>query len=148
MLTNNLNDKYILNCLISEGWYIGRKVDVSHYDSVLRKEGYVITKYAYDILAEWGGLYIRSFANEKYCAADINFDPIYYASGEIDRLEEFEERANEELYPIGGVQSYILYVGKSGKIYMRIMDVFYFVGNDIEEFICNMFKKIYEPEEL
>lgn len=145
---NNLNDKYILKCLISGGWHIGRKNDISYYDSVLRKEGYVINKHARDVLVEWGGVYVRNIANENYNGVDINFDPIYYASGKIDRLEEFEERANEELYPIGGVQSYILYVGKSGKIYMGIMDVFYFVGNDIEEFIYNMFKKLYSPKEL
>ena len=62
--------------------------------------------------------------------------------------KEFEESANEKLYPIGGVQIYILYVGLSGRIYMGIMDIFYLVGNNIEEFIHNMFAKKYEPIEL
>ena len=93
-------DEYILKCLVKSGWYMGRNVDVSCYDDVLKEEGYVINKHAYDILKEWG------------------------------------------------VQIYILYAGLSGKIYMGIMDIFYLVGNNIEEFIQNMFAKKYEPIEL
>ena len=57
---NDKIDEYILKCLVKNGWYMGRNVDVSCYDDVLKEEGYVINKHAYDILKEWGGLYIRN----------------------------------------------------------------------------------------
>lgn len=140
-----IEDKYIKDCFIKSGWYKGRRIDISHFNDILKREGYVINREAYDILTELSGLYIKNVGDEKYNVVDINFDPIYYASGEFDRLEEFEELAGEGLYPIGGTQIYILYVGTSGKVYMGIMDVFYYVGCNIEEFISNMFKKSYEP---
>lgn len=143
-----IEDKYIMDCFKESGWYMERRIDILHLNDILKKEGYVINKYAYDILTELGDLYIKNVSNKEYNVVDINFDPIYYASGEFDRLEEFEELAGECLYPIGGVQIYILYVGTSGRIYMGIMDAFYYVGSSIEEFICNMFKKKYEPIRL
>lgn len=138
-------DKYIIDILKKQGWEKNRQYDVEFWISELEGEGYRINDYAYCILRELGNIEIRQESTQKYNAVTLDFNPFYSASGEFDRIKEFERACGDDLFPIGALQDYIVYAGKTKKIYLGDWSGLYLVGNSIEEYLNNMFKKEYEP---
>ena len=111
----------------------------------MEQEGYRLNEYAKLILEELGDIYVREQGNEIYVSTTFDFDPYYSASGEYDRLEEFELASGDKLFPIGALQDYIVYAGASKKIYLGDWAGLYMIGNSIEEYLENVFKNGYEP---
>ncbi len=147
MVTDNI-EEHIIDILKKQGWHKDRKYDADFWISELEEEGYRGNDYAYSILKELGNIEIRENSTEIYNAVTLDFNPYYSASGEFDRIEEFEDACGEAIFPIGSLQDYIVYAGKSKKIYLGDWEGMYLVGNSIEEYLNNMFKRGYEPTKI
>lgn len=137
--------EHTLMVLKKSGWYIGRQYDTTLWVKQLEDEGYAINEYALLVLQELGGIYIRERAEGKYVGATLDFNPFDSASGEYDRLDEFEKASNDKLFPIGSLQDYIVYAGFTQKIYLGDWAGLYLIGNSVEEYLENVFKRGYEP---
>ena len=144
----DLVEKYIVDILKKEGWHINRKYNATFWISKLEEEGYRINDYAHRILQEFGNIEIRENCTDSYNAVTLDFNPYYSASGEFDRIEEFEEACGETIFPIGALQDYIVYAGDSKKIYLGDWEGIYLVGESIEEYLNNVFSRGYEPIKL
>ena len=143
----NLNElsKHTQEVLRKNGWYAGREFDITFWVSELEEEGYQLNEYAEVILKELGDIYVREQSTEMYVSATFDFNPYNSASGEYDRLEEFELANGDEMFPIGALQDYIVYAGKSKRIYLGDWEGLYIVGDSVEEYLENVFKRGYEP---
>ncbi|MCM1500278.1 MAG: SUKH-3 domain-containing protein [Clostridium sp.] len=147
MNTNQLS-QHTQDVLKKYGWYEGRKFDITFWVSKLEGEGYRLHEYAELILKELGDIYVGERATKAYEGATFDFNPYYSASGEYDRLEEFEMASGDKLFPIGAFQDYIVYAGQTKRIYLGCWACLYMIGNSIEEYLENVFKKGYEPIEI
>lgn len=143
----NMNEvsKHTQEVLKKNGWYEGREYDITFWVSVLEEEGYKLNEYAKSILKELGDIYVREKSTELYNSATFDFNPFNAASGEYDRMEEFEQASRDKLFPIGAVQEYIVYAGESKRIYIGDWEGLYMIGTSIEEYLENIFRKNYEP---
>ena len=140
--------KHIQKVLEENGWYEGRKYDITFWVLELEEEGYKLNEYAKLVLKELGNIYVREKSTEMYVSATFDFNPYNSASGEYDRLEEFESASKDKMFPIGALQDYILYAGESKKIYLGDWNSLYIVGGSIEEYLENIFKRGYEPVKI
>ena len=131
--------------LKKNGWYEGRVYDIAFWVSELEKEGYKLNEYAKLILNELGDICVREPSSEIYVSATFDFNPYNSASGEYDRLEEFESASEDKIFPIGALQDSIVYAGVSKKIYLGDWTGLYIAGNSVEEYLENVFKRGYEP---
>lgn len=141
-------DEYVIKVLKKNGWNEDRKYDADEWIKKLSAEGYCINEYAKEILCELGNINVRENVTEEHNCATFDFNPFYAASGEFDRMEEFEIASQEKMFPIGALQDYIMYASKSKKIYLGDWSSLYIAGDSIENFLNNMFKKVYEPKEI
>ena len=146
----NLNElsKHTQEVLRKNGWYAGREFDITFWVSELEEEGYQLNEYAEVILKELGDIYVREKSTEMYVSTTFDFNPYNSASGEYDRLEEFELASGDELFPIGALQDYIVYAGRSKRIYLGDWEGLYIVGDSVEEYLENVFKRGYEPTRI
>ena len=134
--------------LRKNGWYAGREYDITYWVSKLEEEGYRLNEYARTVLKELGDIYVREQSTKMYVSTTFDFNPYYSASGEYDRLEEFELASGDKLFPIGALQDYIVYAGESGKIYLGCWAGLSTAGDSIEEYLENVFRRGYEPVEI
>lgn len=141
-------DAYVIKVLKKSGWKKNRRYAASEWIRKLSMEGYCINEYAEKILSELGNIYVRQKITKDYNSATFDFNPFFAASGEFDRIEEFENASQDKIFPIGSLQDYIIYAGESKKIYLGCWNCLYLAGDNIEEFLNNMFKKPYEPKEI
>lgn len=139
---------YVLNLLKEQGWHSEREYNISYWIELLSKEGYVCFDYAEKLLRNLGGIKINHGGDQTHCSATFDFDPVAAASGEFDRLYDFEIAANERLYPIGNMLYTIVYVSKSKKIYCGDWKTFCLMGDSIEDYLNNMFDLTFKPKEL
>lgn len=137
--------KHTQEVLRKNGWYEGRAYDISFWVSELEEEGYRLNEYAKLVLKELGNIYVREQCTKMYVSTTFDFNPFNSASGEYDRLEEFELASRDKLFPIGALQDYIVYAGASKKIYLGDWEGLYKIGDSVEEYLENVFKKGYEP---
>ena len=147
MIIGNI-EPHIVNILKKQGWNPNRQYNLEYWLSELGEEGYKVNDYAYSVLQELGNIEIRENSTEMYNAVTLDFNPYYSASGEYDRLEEFEMACGEKIFPIGALQDYIVYAGESKKIYLGDWESMYLIGNSIEEYLNNVFRKEYEPKKI
>lgn len=140
--------KHIQKVLEENGWFEGREYDITFWVLELEEEGYKLNEYAKSVLKELGNIYVREKSTEMYVSATFDFNPYNSASGEYDRLEEFESASKDKMFPIGALQDYIVYAGESKKIYLGDWDGLYIVGGSIEEYLENIFKRGYEPVKI
>ena len=147
MIIGNI-EPHIVNILKKQGWNPNRQYNLEYWFSELGEEGYKVNDYAYSVLQELGNIEIRENSTEMYNAVTLDFNPYYSASGEYDRLEEFEMACGEKIFPIGALQDYIVYAGESKKIYLGDWESMYLIGNSIEEYLNNVFRKEYEPKKI
>lgn len=142
MLNLAMLEDSTIDILKKSGWIEGRKKNISEWIEILTEEGYIIFKYAQEILEELGGLDIRPERVKigKSLPGDVDFFALDAGSGEVDRLEDYEPLANETIFPLGMVFSqWFLYVGESKKVYMGSYEEFYLIGNNIEDALNNIF---------
>ena len=140
--------RHTKDILIKNGWYEGRKYDITFWKLELEEEGYKLNEYAKEILEELGNIYVWEQNVGTYVGATFDFNPYNSASGEYDRLEEFELASRDKIFPIGALQDYIVYAGESKKIYLGDWDGLYLIGNSVEEYLENVFKRGFEPVKI
>ena len=89
---------------------------------------------AIDVLRNFGGLTITPPTSKlnKFSPEQFTFDPVLAASGEVDRIEYWQEQHNVRLYPLAaaGQGSMILYCD-GGKIVKGWQAHFNLLGNDL-----------------
>ena len=106
--------------LTAAGWTPGRRISIDEWVSQLLTEGYTPTPLAVELLANLGGLVVHLPADppRNPYSHDLVFDPIYFGSGERDRVVEWESVLGIGLVPIGHVtQAYPLWVTGPGAVY-------------------------------
>lgn len=143
-----LLDEYIVKVLKESGWSEGRKQNICSWVEILSEEGYIINDYAQVILQELGNLQIRTSSQGNYLGVTLHFNPINAASGEYDRMEIFNSASEEELFPIGELYDWIIYVSGKKNVYLGDWKSLSIVGNTIEEFLNNIFNPEYQLEEI
>lgn len=148
MLDISKIDPYVLTILKDCGWSLEREYDISSCLELLSQEGYACFDYAEKILRNLGGIAINVVGDKSHMSATFDFNPLDAASGEFDRLYDFQVAANEELYPIGNMVQAIVYVGKSKKIYWGDWRNFYWSGDSIEDYLNNIFDLNFKPKEI
>lgn len=141
-------NQHTIKVLERSGWNAHRKFDSTNWILALKDEGYLLHDYAQDILVELGNLSIQEKTSKDYMGVMLDFNPYEAASGEYDRLENFELICNDRLFPIGGLYDYVIYAGASKKIYLGDWEGVYFVGDSIESFLDNIFTKGYKPQKV
>ncbi len=105
----------------------------------LVSEGFKYNEYAEEFLNRFGGLKFTGTGKGARSRVEVCFDPECYASGEYDRMEELEKIAGDDLFPVGGVSDYVIYIGRKGKFYLGDWINFYECGDSTEAFIENIF---------
>jgi hypothetical protein len=118
------------------GWTPHRSVDVTQYTQRLLNEGFRFNSVSEEILRNLGGLRIVPVpdASNLFFPSEIFFDPYYAASGELDRVRNWQEKFDLELSPIGEYDpTYLLLCGTNGKIYSGRERRFQLLGDSIEE---------------
>jgi len=141
-------ENYIVDILMKNSWTKDRQYDTTFWISRLTDEGYKINECAHCILRELGNIEIRERSTKTHCAVTMDFNPYFAASGEFDRIEDFEKACDDEIFPIGMLQDYIVYAGKSERIYIGDWTGLYLIGECIEDYLNNIFKIGYEPVKL
>ena len=112
---------------------------VEEWLKCLISEGYKYNDFAGRFLKRFGGLKFIGTGKEARSRVEVCFDPELYASGEYDRMEELEEIAGDELFPVGGVSDYTLYIGSKGKFYLGDWINFYECGDSTDSLIEKLF---------
>lgn len=131
----------MLKILISTGWYPDRKYNIESWILELEKEGYVLNEYANTILKELGGICITYNGNKQYMGIRLDFNPYNAASGEYDRIEKYKYALDDKIFPVAEFYDYVVYAGKSQKIYLVDWTGIYAGGNNIEDFLNNIIDK-------
>lgn len=128
----------VLELLMQAGWYKGRTVEGK---LELPSDVQYPLEIA-NILAEFGGLYIRSSgAGITLSRLSIKFEPAWAdkESSEDGILWDYSTRIGKKLYPLGYIpdESLILCIDLAGKVYMA-GDYLYLVGQSFTEGISNI----------
>ncbi len=141
-------NEYTKQILVKSGWSEEHSFDCTKWVNALTDEGYQIHAYALEILEELGDIYVYEKTTSGHNAATFNFNPFNSASGEFDRISEFQRNSGDGLFPIGECFEDILYAGESKKIYGGSWAGLHLLGNDIEEFLNNMFSVDFKPVDI
>ena len=112
---------------------------VAEWVKSLISEGFKYNDFAKEFLIRFGGLKFIGTGKEARSRVEVCFDPVYYASGDYDRMEELEEIAGDELFPVGGLYDSTIYIGRTGKFYLGDWINFYECGDSSDSFIENIF---------
>ena len=112
---------------------------VAEWVKSLISEGFKYNDFAEEFLNRFGGLKFIGTGKGAKSRVEVCFDPVYYASGEYDRMEELEEIAGDELFPVGGLYDSTIYIGRTGKFYLGDWINFYECGDSTDSFIENIF---------
>ena len=117
--------------------------EINKWIRILIDEGYQINKHAKELLDHFGGLKIKGkgLFNDK---TEVYFNPVYFASGEIDRLQMYNKITDDVLFPVGGLYDYTIYVGQTGKIYIVDWKNIYECSTSIDGFLKNILS--YNPK--
>lgn len=131
----------VIKVLSKYGWYPQRKYNIKEWVLELKKEGYVLNDYADTILRELGGINIVYNGNKQHAGVRLEFNPFNAASGEYDRIEEYRYAIDDDIFPLAEFYDYVVYAGKSQKIYLVDWTGIYAGGDCIENFLNNIFDK-------
>ncbi|GEM_PF-608857 len=104
-------DSYTLNILKERGWYSIREYDISLWKELLSQESYICFDLADRLLKSLGGITVNVSGDRTHMSATFDFNPLKAASGEFDRLQDFENAANEKLCSIIGFKKACLRKG-------------------------------------
>lgn len=114
--------------LVQAGWSPDRRVDASAWTGPLGEEGFVFSQASVRFLESFGGLEFtpprRAEVNVFFPGA-VSLDPLRAAAGELDRFDDWQDRAGTPLAPIGGWEigaPGILMMDAAGRMYAGLMD--------------------------
>lgn len=122
------------------------KVDV--WIKLLVEEGYVFNEFSKEILSIFGGLRIKGTGKGSKSYVEIYFNPVYYASGEFDRMSIYNKVTDDILFPVGGLYDYTIFVGEEGHYYMADWKNLYECGRSMDSFWKNVFSDAPQVLEL
>ena len=114
----------------------------------LTSEGFEINEFAREILNGFGGVSVKGKGNTSQIFVELKFDPVYYASGEFDRMGLYNFAANDTLFPVGGMFDFTVYVGKQGAFYVADWKTLYECGDTLERFLETVSSEKPERREL
>src|SRR5437762_13830514 len=106
--------------LRDSGWTPERRVDITAWIDALTEEGYRFSQGAQAILSNFGGLEIIPAVSptDAYAAGAILFDPVVAASGELDRIEYWEQQLGVTLSPLAEIAGQdILLLAQDGRVF-------------------------------
>ncbi|MBR1815306.1 MAG: SUKH-3 domain-containing protein [Lachnospiraceae bacterium] len=115
---------------------------------ILSEEGYVYNEYADEVLSIFSGLKIKGRGKTSNNYVELYFNPVYYASGEFDRMSIYNNAADDILFPVGGLYDYTMFIGKTGVYYIADWKNLYKCGDSIDSFLFNIFSGDPELSEL
>jgi hypothetical protein len=94
------------------GWFPGRKVPTSDWETLLATDGFVAHDFARMSMSEFGGLELSEGR------VVLTFDPAQ-GHGAAHEYEFLSEEAGKNLYPIGGIPKYGDFIGiaEDGSVY-------------------------------
>lgn len=147
MRTDLLSD-VTKNCLTAAGWTPSRKIAPCPWIRLLKGEGFRCFDQAEQIIVNMGGLVLRpEERNDRaFLPQPIRFDPLYIASGEYDRMAEFERLAGEGLFPLAcAFDHMMLLIGSSGRVHLGHMGELYLAGQSFEEALNNLVEGLQTP---
>lgn len=123
------------------GWYEGRRVDVTNYIEMYKEFNIVPCSLALNILEEFGGLQIKLPTKTLGFVTSLIFDP---SEGEVtfEELYEFEAMLGEKLTPLG------FFPRSTLDIYLSESNEFYFVGSYEFMYIVRIGSDFYEMLEI
>ena len=121
--------------LRESGWFPARSVQISQWIDPLVQVGYRPLPVAKRILENLGGLEITPPHNEAnvFFPGKIVFDPVFAASSELDRVENWQKQYDIALFPLGESDPlFILLCSEDGRIFDARAEWLYFLGETIE----------------
>ena len=131
------------------GWSPERKVDAKPFVDGLKAEGYVVFERAVEFLGQYGGLYLKMPQYRGSGWDTLHFDAIL-AAGRIfiDNVWFYEGRVGEKLVPVGEAYNghYVLMLSESGKMYGAYDDLLRLAGQDCEDAIESMYRRLETPK--
>lgn len=124
---------------MNQGWNEFRHVDIRNWISTLENEGFKSNIFALRILKSFGNLIIKTCDYDKLTSHYVvNFNPIT-ASGEFDRLENWENAAQTSLFPLGEITNELLMVDETGSLYVATWDLdLYQIGFNFSDSLKNI----------
>jgi hypothetical protein len=92
--------------LRSAGWTPDRRIEASPWIEQLRSEGFQPNDVALTVLMNVGGLRLTPTVvnDQTHCVDTVFFDPIVAATGEHDRISQWESEYHLNLFPVAEVQ--------------------------------------------
>ena len=121
--------------LLRSGWFENRQVNLEVEPMFIR----LVSEFAlFDVAKQFLQHFYQivvtpnaeETANEKQ-GARVNFDP-NTAIGESDRLDDWENVANEKLFPIGEFMYFFILISESGKIYLGEPEIIHFIATNVQ----------------
>lgn len=105
--------------LSQAGWSPDRRVETAGWVTRLESEGFKSNPTVLALLESVGGLSIRfPLLNTSTYERGIWFEPVQAATGEYDRVEEWRNEIDVDLFPLGEIiGGYIVWAGNDGKFY-------------------------------
>lgn len=103
-----------LQTLKKSGWFDGRVIDISNFESNLQKLGYEVFEPVKQFLKEFGMLKIIDSLEQTHDTTKLFTD--YFKHGKYKAEEDY---SGERLVPVGSLSDgeLLLFVSESGKIY-------------------------------
>ena len=135
MSYNYYFNKYLVEFVILSD----ERENIGDWINVLSDEGYIYNDYAEGFLSIFGGLKVRGRGVSSHSDIEIYFNPVYYASGEYDRMSIYNNAADDILFPVGGICDYTVFIGEKGKYYIADWKNLYECAESIDSFLENIF---------
>lgn len=123
------------------GWSTDYVYDAAEWDRALRLEGFSVVAPALKALKELGGLTISPPRREgaAFGSGPIVIDPLWAASGEVDRIRQREAQIGLALCPVGEwMGEYILLVAEDGSVIAETTFQVLRVGSDLADALMRL----------
>lgn len=131
------------------GWTSGYHHDTRQWLRSLRAEGFTVVAPALEVLRELGGLTITPPRRDDaaFGTGIAIIDPLWAASGEVDRIREREHELGLGLCPVGEwMGEYILLVADDGSVMAETTFQVLRVGRDLADALHRMIVADTPPE--
>jgi hypothetical protein len=118
------------------GWNPSRHVDTARWAAQLTGEGFSPVPLALELLTSLGGLIVKlPPAGLNPYGSELLFDPVRAASGEFDRVADWQDELAIKLFPLADEvkNGIVVWVGSDGKFYFGRECGLYLLGDSFTE---------------